>query len=72
MSTPVSCLFYTSTPGHNFKKSEKLFEERKGASSKTVGKMRINFKPLTVEASESKPRNISPATTQSQMSAVSQ
>ena len=30
MPTTVSCLFQTSIPGHNFKKSRKLFEERKG------------------------------------------
>ena len=32
MLTPVSCLFLTSTPDHNFRKNRKLFEERQGVS----------------------------------------
>ena len=46
---------HQSTPGHDFQKSEKLFEERKGAGSKTVGKLRINLKTLTVEISGNNP-----------------
>ena len=70
MSAPVSCLFLNidTTPGHSFKKSRKLIEERKGASRETVRKVRIRLKPPSVEASESKLRNVNQNTIQPQVS----
>ena len=67
MSTPVSCLFLNIDTRHSFKKSRKLFEERKGASSETICNARISRKPPIVGARDNTPRNVTQDTTQPQV-----